>query len=639
MMLPLHLAAAGVSLTCDACGENDAGIANCCSEGGAWHGNCGDGAEHTWQAGANVCYGTAQEAAARAAAAANAAAASAAAAANVAAAENTAAAANAAAAEHTAPGPDPTAGREAEDGNTRDASLTCDACGKNGAGESNCCSSGGAWQGTCGDGAEHSWQAGFNACKGAAQEAAHDQTAPEDGGARDDTGSIECKDSSDCHDHKLPHCVVQADGNYAQCVSCDGEDFAHACTFWNGPFLKAAEEGCSQDCAELAKGSMADLQCNSDDECHGTKNRCVIQADGEYAQCISCYTAAFQNDCSYWEETDFLPSSEEVCRQKCECPKSEHELKTCTGRSRREHRMSSDENVKKSQRRRSPVGLRADDRPSPAASLLAIPDGEGWVHLASDGAKAYAGAWARQNRWYRIGANGTHELLPQSLSSTFKYDVSMDLVKWTQSNEVEFNCSDGTNRSSGSMLLPGRGLSIVGNGESAIGQGDQIDEASEVARFNLFELTNRTGRRTTIHVINAHIQPEQFQAALVLNLECENPEVVVLPGEGQGTLCSLTPPMRERMCSSDPSRGFLFAAIFHGKDTKLYGFDDGLKHYWDPANTPPIYHEMEVEHAVLRDLGWLEDGSRPDEPAPLKDDSGTNCMSVCYGVDTKPVCC
>ena len=513
MMLPLHLAA-GVTSTCDVCGKSGAGTANCCSEGGAWHGNCGDGAEHTWQAGLDVCHGAVQEAAA----------------------------------DQTAPGPDPPAGREAEEANTQDASLTCDACGENGAGESNCCSSGGAWQGKCGDGAEHSWQAGFNVCNGAAQEAARDQTAP-----------------------------------------------------------------------------VADLQCNSDDECYAPKNRCVKQADGEHAQCISCTTAAFQNDCSYWEESDLLPSSEEVCRQKCECPKSEHELKTCTARSRREHRMSSDENVKRSQRRRSPVlGLRADD------------DGEELVRLASDGAKAYAGAWAKENSWYRIGANGTHELLPTSLSSTFKYDVSMDLVKWTQGNEVEFNCSDGTNRSSGSMLLPGRGLSIVGNGESAIGQGDQIDEASEVARFNLFELTNRTGRRTTIHVINAHIQPEQFQAALVLNLECENPEVVVMPGQGQGTLCSLTPPMRERMCSSDPSRGFLFAAIFHGEDTKLYGFDDGLKHYWDPANTPPIYHEMKVEHAVLRDLGWLEDGSRPP---PLKDDSGTICTSVCYGTSSKPVCC
>jgi len=93
-MLPVHLAA-GASSACAVCGKNDAGTANCCSEGGAWHGSCGDGAEHTWQAGFNACNGAAvQEAAA----------------------------------DQTAPGPEPTAG-----GGPRDASLSCSACGTNGA--------------------------------------------------------------------------------------------------------------------------------------------------------------------------------------------------------------------------------------------------------------------------------------------------------------------------------------------------------------------------------------------------------------------------------------------------------------------------------------------------------------------------
>ena len=47
-----------------------------------------------------------------------------------------------------------------------------------------------------------------------------------------------------------------------------------------------------------------------------------------------------------------------------------------------------------------------------------------------------------------------------------------------------------------------------------------------------------------------------------------------------------------------------------------------------------------MEHEVLRDLGWLDDGSeRGDDQPPLTDDSGAPCMSVCYGPDTKPVCC
>ena len=110
------------------------------------------------------------------------------------------------------------------------------------------------------------------------------------------------------------HCAEQADGNYAQCVSCSADDFAHACPFWAAPFLKAAELRCGQDCARLSRNTMADLQCNSDAECSAPKSRCVVQADGEYAQCVSCYPAAFQDDCSYWEETAFLPAAEEVGR-------------------------------------------------------------------------------------------------------------------------------------------------------------------------------------------------------------------------------------------------------------------------------------------------------------------------------------
>ena len=273
--------------------------------------------------------------------------------------------------------------------------------------------------------------------------------------------------------------------------------------------------------------------------------------------------------------------------------------------------------------------LHADDRPPPtwvsrlrqihaeiqAASLQASPElnSDGRPRFASDSTSAYgpihipdhgAYAWAEENSWYRVGANGKRELVSQSLSKEFKYDTSMDLVNWVQDNEVEFSCSDGVNRTSGN-ILPRGSLSIVGNGESAAGKGDLIETASEVARFNLFELTNQTGSRTTIHVINAQVDRKQFRAALMLNLECDHPEKGFLPAEGQGTLCFLTQPMRERLCPSDPSRGFLFAAMFHDEDTELFGFDDGLKHYWDPANTPAMFHEMEVEHEVLRDLGWV----------------------------------
>ena len=370
-MLPSHRSG------CDACGKNDAGDLSCCSRGGAWHGKCGDGAEHTWEAGFNVCNGATQESAPSL----------------------------------TAPSP--------KDDYARFVSLACDACGKNDAGDSSCCSRGGAWHGKCGNGAEHTWEAGFNVCNGAAQDAASDPQA----------FGVGCKLNSDCHDAQTPYCVVQADGDYSQCISCSDDDFAHACPFWVGLFLEAAEKGCNQDCAKLAKTTMADLECNSDHECHSPTNACVLQGGGEFAQCvtcekvqflfdcqvwaadfvkaaeekcsmecvtfpppsppapgldcythadcandlvrnkcvvrethayalcISCSTAAFQSDCPFWEETDFLPLAEKVCHQKCNCPKTEHKLKKCTGWTGKI--LSTEENEKRSQRRRSPVNSRA----------------------------------------------------------------------------------------------------------------------------------------------------------------------------------------------------------------------------------------------------------------------------------------
>ena len=70
---------------------------------------------------------------------------------------------------------------------------------------------------------------------------------------------LQCNSDAECSAPKS-RCVVQADGNYAQCVSCSADDFAHACPFWAAPFLKAAESRCGQDCARLSRNTMADLQ-------------------------------------------------------------------------------------------------------------------------------------------------------------------------------------------------------------------------------------------------------------------------------------------------------------------------------------------------------------------------------------------
>ena len=42
--------------------------------------------------------------------------------------------------------------------------------------------------------------------------------------------------------------------------------------------------GAAQEAARDQTPSVADLQCNSDDECYAPKNRCVKQADGEHAR-------------------------------------------------------------------------------------------------------------------------------------------------------------------------------------------------------------------------------------------------------------------------------------------------------------------------------------------------------------------
>ena len=48
------------------------------------------------------------------------------------------------------------------------AETVCAKCGLNADGVVNCCSAGGSWHGTCGDGLKHTSQEGFNACKGVA---------------------------------------------------------------------------------------------------------------------------------------------------------------------------------------------------------------------------------------------------------------------------------------------------------------------------------------------------------------------------------------------------------------------------------------------------------------------------------------
>ena len=143
---------------------------------------------------------------------------------------------------------------------------------------------------------------------------------------------LDCTSDTDC-DAPTGTCVVQADGDFAQCLSCDEKAFAYACQSWDGDFLKEAESKCDRDCAELAKTTVVDLDCSSDTDCNANANACVIQGEGDFAQCVSCDDHAFAFACRSWD-ADFLKAAETKCKKSCaslakitvpdlECAKSE----------------------------------------------------------------------------------------------------------------------------------------------------------------------------------------------------------------------------------------------------------------------------------------------------------------------------
>lgn len=128
---------------------------------------------------------------------------------------------------------------------------------------------------------------------------------------------LACQTDNDCTDPALPSCVIQADKNYAQCISCDDITFQSACVSWEKvKFLPAAEAKCGKKCT--GKGPPPTLACHTDDDCKTPgAPTCVIQSDGNYAQCVSCDPAQFELDCKEWEKVKFLPAAEAKCNEKC----------------------------------------------------------------------------------------------------------------------------------------------------------------------------------------------------------------------------------------------------------------------------------------------------------------------------------
>lgn len=126
----------------------------------------------------------------------------------------------------------------------------------------------------------------------------------------------QCTTSADCAGKNMtvPTCVNQTGGGWTQCVDCEATAFEYACEYWGPGILKPAEQACGLKCTGQPPQN---LTCTSDKQCPPSNPRCVIQSDGNYAQCITCANTQFQRDCVDWDQKKFLPRAEAKCQEEC----------------------------------------------------------------------------------------------------------------------------------------------------------------------------------------------------------------------------------------------------------------------------------------------------------------------------------
>lgn len=127
---------------------------------------------------------------------------------------------------------------------------------------------------------------------------------------------LACHTDHDCaKTPATPKCVIQADGQYAQCISCTATAFQRACPYWEPTkFKPAAEKKCDEKCTTPPKPKLA---CHKDTDCPKERPSCIVQTDGNFAECISCDKTQFDYDCVSWDKTKFLPLAEKKCNEKC----------------------------------------------------------------------------------------------------------------------------------------------------------------------------------------------------------------------------------------------------------------------------------------------------------------------------------
>jgi len=136
------------------------------------------------------------------------------------------------------------------------------------------------------------------------------ETCPPSATKKDD---LDCNADADCDGDDV--CVIQSDGFYAQCISCEPTSFENSCGFWTDDITAAAEAKCQLTCGDDVPCTDKGLDCCVDEDCDG-ETVCAIQSDGNFAQCIDCSEPNFDNSCGFWT-SDILTAAESKCGETC----------------------------------------------------------------------------------------------------------------------------------------------------------------------------------------------------------------------------------------------------------------------------------------------------------------------------------
>jgi len=109
---------------------------------------------------------------------------------------------------------------------------------------------------------------------------------------------------------------AKKDDDWAQCVTCDPEQFQHDCPYlWHESLTAAAEAGCGLTCLGQRNSQCVSIGCDPDP----AKTLTCVSSSDEWSQCVDCSDAAFSEDCGHWS-SELLGAAEVACNAKCTDP-------------------------------------------------------------------------------------------------------------------------------------------------------------------------------------------------------------------------------------------------------------------------------------------------------------------------------